>query len=32
MTASVSRSSCAGLNITNSVPGSLLTGQCPGGV
>jgi HD-GYP domain-containing protein (c-di-GMP phosphodiesterase class II) len=32
MTASVSRSSCEGLNITNSVQGSLLTGQCPGGV
>jgi hypothetical protein len=32
MTASVSRSSSAGLNITNSVPGSCFTGTWPGGV
>lgn len=32
MTSSVLRSSSAGLNITNSLPGSCLTGTCPGGV
>ena len=32
MTASVSRSSSAGLNSTISVPGSCCTGMCPGGV